>query len=167
MSEKKKTLITIGGITLIVVILVGTWLYISGVRFRSPVTFLPDAQTVVNSMHEKAARDADSNITLDTLQEISGGNATTAVNHDNALYLYRGQVVQFNDNCRANPVIMTLSAKNVVMLDNRSQYQRTITVGPRTYSVAPYDYVLASFNDVGQYDVSCDSAQKVGIVSIQ
>ena len=75
--------------------------------------------------------------------------------------------MQFNENCQVNPVTVVFPPKTVIMLDNESKWQRTVIVGPRTYTIAPYDYALASFNVTGQYGISCDSIQDVGIISIQ
>ena len=163
---KKKTFVIVGIITgVMLVFIVGA--YALHAHFRSPVIFLPDVQNVVNDRHEQPAENIDSNVSLDSLQEVSGGTAATAVSYENALQLYQGHIMAFDGNCRADPVILTLPPKNVVMFDNRSKWQRNIIVGPRQYTIAPYDYVLASFNIPGQYGVSCDSVQDVSIVSIQ
>jgi len=163
---KKKTFVVISTILLGIVVVVGIG-YSLHIHFRSPVVFLPAAQNVVNNVRERPAQDPDSNISLNPLQEISGGTAAPAVSHDEALNLYRGQVMQFDGNCHVYPVIMTLPPKTVVMLDNHSKWQRNLIIGPRNYTIAPYDYVLASFNNIGQYGITCDSVQDVGIISIQ
>jgi hypothetical protein len=165
MKLTKMSWIVIVGAAVIIIGLIFAF-YPVKIHLRSPLVFLPDPQNVVKENNERGFRAADENVSLDRLKEISGGTATNAVSYENALDLYRGKVVQFNENCRAYPIIMTLPAKSVVMLDNRSNWDRTIVIGARTYAIAPYDYVLATFNDRGDYKVSCDSLKDVGIVSI-
>jgi hypothetical protein len=165
---KEKTFLAIGAILLIAIIGFGIAYYAHAFRFQNPIVFLPEAQNPIDGTREPVAQYEYSNGAINSLQEVSGGTATDAVSYENALQLYKGRIMQFNPNCRASPVIMNIPAKSVVMLDNRSKWQRNLIVGPRMYTIAPYDYVLASFNIAGeQFGVTCDSVQNVSIISVQ
>ncbi|MES2224759.1 MAG: hypothetical protein V4478_02100 [Patescibacteria group bacterium] len=166
MHARKKLWIKIGSIALIALVGFGVGYYLRYVRFQSPIVFLPATQTAISN-NERAVGYEANVMPVDKLKEVAGGAPTSALGYEDALIQYRGRVVQFNQNCRAYPVIMTIPPKTVVMLDNQSRWDRTITIGARTYTIAAYDYVLASFNMNGQYPVSCDSVQNVGIVSVQ
>jgi hypothetical protein len=62
---------------------------------------------------------------------------------------------------------MTVQVGDTIMFDNRSNYQRSITVGAQSYSVGAFGHVVLSFGTHDTYPVSCDSFQNVGIIGIQ
>ncbi|GEM_PF-2347623 len=158
---------TIGIILLVILIGFGIVHYSHPFRFQSPVVFLPESQQVISSNKEKTVQDNPDTSTINNLQAVSGASAIDQTSYEKALQTYSGRVVQLNDNCRATPVTLIIPIKTVVMLDNRSPYQRSVIVGPRTYAISGNDYMLASFNDRGQYAITCDSVQSVSIISVQ
>ena len=156
----------IAGIALLVIAAAAAVAYAKGWwRLRSPIVFLSQPQRTITTQGSVAEENRSG--AFDRLQEVSGGDATRQVSYQEALQLYSGRVMQLDQNCRANPVIMSLPVKSVIMVDNRSPWQRSLIVGSRTYSIAPSDYILASFNVPGQFAVTCDSVQNVSIISVQ
>jgi hypothetical protein len=147
MSKRKKSLIIIIAGTLAVVIgLRFLWNH-KQVYFQSPIVFLPESQHVI--INDKAVPVVSENISLAAPQ------------------LYSDKVMQFDENCRAAPVTMTAKVGDAIMFDNRSGYQRAITVGQQSYAVEPFGHIVLSFGTIDNYPVSCDSFKRVGIVGIQ
>ncbi len=167
MTEKKRSVVIISVIVL--VILIGLFFAFDSTRihFRNPVVLLPQSQQFFTSDKGQQVQTNDDSYSLTNLKEISGGNVTNALSYEEALKSYQGRVMQFDANCRVAPVTTVVPVKSVVMLGNQSKWQRSVIVGPRTYSIAPYDYVLASFNSPSQNGITCDSVQDVGIISVQ
>lgn len=165
-AHAKKTYRIAAGIALLAIVVLAVLIGTKHLRLQSPVVFLSQPQRAVTTS-ESIAEGSTGSDSFDRLQEISGGNATQEASYQQALEIYKGHIMQLDQNCRAMPVIMTQPIKSVVMLDNRSPWQRTVIVGPRTYSIAPFDYLLVSFNMPGEFAVTCDSFQNTSIISIQ
>jgi hypothetical protein len=147
MSKKKKSLIIItAGIVAVMIGLVFLWNH-KEVYFQSPIVFLPESQHVI--INDKATPVPDEVISLAVPQR------------------YSDKVMQFDENCRAAPVTMVAKVGNTIMFDNRSGYQRAITVGQQSYTVEPFGHIILSFGTIDTYPVSCDSFKRVGIVGIQ
>ncbi|MEO5646608.1 MAG: hypothetical protein ABIO57_00040 [Candidatus Paceibacterota bacterium] len=162
--SKKRSGIVIG---IIAVIAIGLFfvLKLRHVYFRSPIVFLPEAQQVTTA-DSKASIEGD-NGEYTTLREVSGAGATNSMSRDEALQVYAGRVIQLDTSCRAQPLTTVIPQKSALMFDNESRWQRTIIVGPRTYRIEPFDYVLVSFNDSGTFAVTCDSVQAVALIAVQ
>lgn len=165
MPKKEKWYIG-GAIVLALVVVIGVF-YRSHVHFQSPLVFLPDPQKFISNDKRQPLSGGQEVYSLRSLREVAGGSAANELGYQDALLAYQGRALRFNANCRTTPVTIIMPPKNVIMLGNDSQYQRAVTIGERVYVLAPYDYVLASFNTTGQYNVSCDSVQDVAIISIQ
>lgn len=147
MSQKKKSLIIIiAGSSAVVIGLLFLWNK-KDVYFQSPVVFLPDSQHVI--ANDKAITVQSETTVLATPQP------------------YSNKVMQFDENCRAAPITMTAGVGDAIMFDNRSAYQRAITVGQQSYTVGPFGHITLSFGTIDNYPVSCDSFRRVGIVGIQ
>jgi hypothetical protein len=136
-------------------------------QMNARTVFLPQSQQFATNDQGYSLSNNISDNSFNNLKEVSGGTATDAVSHDQAAIIYKDTHLVFDPNCRVIPVTLAIPPKTVVMLDNQSKWQRTIIVGPRTYIIQPYDYVLAAFNDTGAYGITCDSLQDVGFISVQ
>jgi hypothetical protein len=167
MARKKKWYIAIGSIVIIVLIVLAIIIHSKHVYFRSPVIFLPQPEQFITTDKGQSISANQNSYSLTNLKEISGGVAVNEMSYQDALQIYQGRVVQLNPNCRASPVTISVPPKSVIMIGNQSQWQRSVIVGPRTYSIAPYDYVLAAFNMPGAFAITCDSVQSVGIIAVQ
>ncbi len=165
MQFLKKRSNSIIGIVAVVAIGLFFVLKYNHIYFRNPIVFLPEPQQVTSadrkdSVHNDAGQ-------YDTLREVSGAGATASMSRDEALITYAGRVVQLDANCRAQPVTTAIPQKTVLMFDNESRWQRNVIIGPRTYTIAPFDYILASFNNPGTFAVTCDSVQAVALIAVQ
>jgi hypothetical protein len=164
MNQQKKRLAIIIGV--IAVIVIGLFFAFSGrLYLRNPVVLLPDPQRVTSNDRSSSIRGDGGEYSA--LREVSGAGVTDSHTRDEALQLYAGRVIQLDSNCRAQPVTMVAPQKSVLMFDNESRYQRTVVVGARTYSINPFDYVLASFSTPGTFSVNCDSVEATALIAIQ
>jgi hypothetical protein len=166
MSTHAKKYIIAGLILLAVIVIVGA-LYVTGVRFRNPIVVLPQSGQVITNTAGQKTQGLFANPSFNSLQDVADGTATDQISYQDALRTYAGRVIEFDKNCRAYPIVMQIAPKSVIMFANNSAYQRLVSLGERNYSIMPYNYVLASFNDVATYNVSCDSFQNVAVVSIK
>ncbi len=162
-----KKVYSIVGIIILAGAVIGAAIYTKRLRLQSPIILLPQPGQVVTGSKLEMAQGLDGNGSFNSLQDVSGGTAAEAVSYEDALQAYSGHVIQFDPNCTAAPITMQLPAKSVIMFGNQSRWQRTVTLGQRTYTIAPYDYVLASFNMPATYNVSCDSLKNVAVINIQ
>ncbi len=160
-------MIIISAIALVMLIVLFFAFYTAGFRLQSPVVFLSPSEHSFTHSSAQPIQGIESNVPFATLQEVSEGGATEKMSYQQAVQFYKNAHLTFNPNCRVSPVTLVVPVKSVVMLDNQSKWQRSIIVGPRTYVIEPYDYVLAEFNVPGPYGISCDSVQNVGIVNVQ
>lgn len=162
-----KKIYGIAAIIIVAIIVVAVVLHTKRVRLQSPLILIPQSGQVVTNTSPQTVQEMDSNGSFNSLQEVSGGTATEQVSYQQALQTYKNTHIEFNPNCRVAPVTLVVPVKSVVMLDNQSKWQRSVIVGPRTYIIPPYNYVLAAFNTPGVFGISCDSVQDVGIVNVQ
>lgn len=65
---------------------------------------------------------------------------------------YRFQFV----NCRATPGSLTIKKGTSFMIDNRDNASHKIKVGPATYSVGAYGFVIATAKTIGSNYIICD-----------
>ena len=161
-----KKIYSIAGIALLAVLVVAGVMYIKHVHLQSPLVILPQPGQYSNNSKLQPVPDLDDNGSFNSLQEVSGGTATDQITYDQAAATYHTTHLVFDPNCRVTPVTLAIPPKSVVMLDNQSKWQRSVIIGPRTYTIMPYDYVLAAFNTSGAYGISCDSVQDIGIISV-
>jgi hypothetical protein len=117
------------------------------VHFQSPVVFLPNPEQVVNSRKEES---------------LIGVQAVMENPH-----AYSDKIMTFNANCVAEPITIAGKVGDSIMFENRSNYQRSITVGDQHFSVMPFGHVTLSFGDIDTYQVNCDSFDNVGLIGIQ
>ncbi len=166
MSLRTKQWYTIGGIAVMVIAILALF-YSNRLYFRSPVVLLPDPQNVVATDKDLQVSRSNGGDMFTNLKEVSGGNATNAMSYESAYRLYQGRMVQLDQNCRSQPLTLLIPQKSVIMIGNDSPWQRSVIVGPRTYAIGPYDYVLSAFNTPGNFAITCDSVQSVAIISVQ
>jgi len=166
-APKKRSVIIVIGIALVIFIALFFVFKINRIYFRNPIVLLPQQGQIVTNTKLQTVQGLNENGSFNALQDVSGGTATEQVSYQQALQLYKNSHMQFDPNCRVLPVTLVVPAKSVVMLDNQSKWERSIIVGPHHYTIMPYNYVLAAFNDPGAYGITCDSVQNVGFISVQ
>lgn len=166
-AAKKRSVSIIAGVVLVILIGLFFVLHFNRVYFRSPIVLLSQPGQMIGNSKVQPVQLLSSNGSFNSLQDVSGGTATDQVSYQQALQTYHTTRLLFDPNCRVTPVTFVVPAKSVVMLDNQSKWQRSVIVGPRQYTIMPYNYVLAVFNTPGAYGITCDSVQDIGFISVQ
>ncbi len=98
------------------------------------------------------------------------GTTTGALTYEKALVKYKGYMLQFNTQCQSNPTRKTVKNKTTLMLDNRTNAKKTITIDGKIYSVPAYGYSLATFTNSKLPHIStinCGSQNNVAQVTIE
>jgi len=144
----KRTAITIIVILLGVVVVIAA-LVSRQIRLQSPIVFLDEPQQVTTEDGEDAALR-----TKDPLAPIE--ELDTRTDREKVFDQYIDKVLAFDAECGVYPRTLTVPVRTVVLLNNRSSYERVIAVGSRNYVVAAQEYALATNNESGSYVVACD-----------
>lgn len=69
------------------------------------------------------------------------------LNYGEAVNKYSNHRIQFNSICQAIPGQVAMANHITIMLDNRSDSAQKIVLAGQTYTVAAYNYVLATLNE--------------------
>lgn len=69
-----------------------------------------------------------------------------ALSYSQAINLYSKNRIQFDSYCQANPTSLTIKSTVPLMLDNRSDSPRSITVDGTTYSLLPYGFKVITIS---------------------
>jgi hypothetical protein len=85
----------------------------------------------------------------------TGSGTSSVLTYEEAIGKYGGFRFQFVD-CHGNPGSMTLKKGGTIMLDNRDEKAHTVKVGTRSYALAAYGYKIATANEVGTINITCD-----------
>ncbi len=166
-SHQRKVFLIAGSCVGVLVIVFIVAVATHRLRFQSPVVFLDQPQQVQSEQESIFNHFGQTINGLD-----ANGNATGVAVADDAAYqdairLYDGKAMHFNNDCQASPASMILSGQSIVILENQSVVTRSMTVGMRQYTIAPQNFILVSFEKAGTYPVTCDSSQPVGYISVQ
>ncbi len=96
---------------------------------------------------------------------------SATLSYGDAVVKYGFNRIQFAPGClQASPNQMATANPVTLMLDNRSNEAQTITIGSHSYTVAPYNYVIATINEttlpVTLY-ISCNQQKNVAEIILQ
>lgn len=95
-------------------------------------------------------------------------SAQSKLSYTQALELYKNNILQFNDLCQIATQDRSFRLGNEVMVDNRSRYPRTISIGSASVVVGPYDYGFIILRERGMsVPVRCEERENVGALFIQ
>ncbi len=89
------------------------------------------------------------------------------ISYEAVLRAFTGRTLQFDQDCRATPSIMTIPAQAQFLVDNRSDVRRTISFDNRVYKVNPFDFVIAALPKQGTVIVACDRQPNRAIIDVQ
>ena len=87
-----------------------------------------------------------------------------------ASYINSGRRLQFDEKCQALPILNTFKAGTVIMVDNRSDKNRTIRIGTASYKISAYSYELVKLSAPKlptTYLIDCDSQQNPATIIVQ
>lgn len=103
----------------------------------------------------------------------SGGTAAgvqTALTYTAAVKKYGERRLQLDEQCQAQPTNLTFKAGTAVMVDNRSDNTRAVTVGTRNYTIQPWGWAIVSMPSVRAQTrlmVDCDALENVATFLVQ
>ena len=143
--HKKSAIIII--IIFLGVIVVGALLITRQIRIQSPVVFLDEPQQIFTDDQGTAIKQKDALVAVEI---------DTRTEREKVLDQYGDKVLAFDAECQVYPHTMSIPVRTVVVLNNRSSYERTIAIGPRNYVVAAENYSLATNNQAGSFVIACD-----------
>ena len=100
----------------------------------------------------------------------AGGTASGSLSGQEVRTKYADRTIQFDEACEATPVAPTYKNGTTVLLDNRFEAARAISIGGHQYTVPGYGYVLVNlFSSTlpQKYNVDCDFRQNVSTILLQ
>ena len=92
------------------------------------------------------------------------------LSYQEALNKYGGTRFQFNSACQATPTHMVIKKGSAIMLDNRANVARTVSVGTTKYSLMPYGFrivVPTSKTYPATMLIDCGAQQNVATLLIE
>ena len=87
-----------------------------------------------------------------------------------ALAKYDSTRFQFNASCQASPAQRVIKKGTAVMLDNRANVARTVTIGTTKYTLAKYGFRIVTPTSAKYpvtFIIDCDKQQNVATLLIQ
>lgn len=144
---------TIVWIIIIVVVVLGAWLLSKKLTGKSLGEFIGLSPTPSSSPTPtpKALRKATPTPVV-----------TPSITYEQALIQYADRKIQFNEKCQGIPGQMSLKAGQKLLIDNRSNDQKTLTFDNQTYTLPAYNWriitVLAAKALPYNLGVTCNSS---------
>ncbi|MEK7583245.1 MAG: hypothetical protein AAB483_02495 [Patescibacteria group bacterium] len=112
---------------------------------------------------------ASASVSVSTSPAAVGTPAKT-LSYEDALKKYPGTRFQFDTTCQARPSSMVIKKGTPVMLDNRANVARTITIGTTKYTLAKYGFRIVTPTSAKYpvtFFIDCDKQQNVATLLIQ
>jgi hypothetical protein len=155
--EKKNTWVwVIVGI----LVLVGIWYFVT----KNPKTPEPVVQD------DAIASDTIGPESVQDTTNVAGIPAQPVISYAKALIQYADRRIQLDATCQAHPNNVTYKDNTGIMIDNRSEFTRTVKVGT-TFTIKPYGFKIVVLPDVYRKSstllVDCDKSQNVATILVQ
>jgi len=83
---------------------------------------------------------------------------------------YKDRRVQFNADCQATPSSFVLKNNTSILLDNRANIARTLTVDGKAYSLVAYGYQIVNLSSPSvpkTVNISCGSSVNVSSILLE
>ncbi len=100
----------------------------------------------------------------------SGSSITSPKTYNQLVNEYAGRIVQFDASCQIIPSAPTFKNGTTIMLDNRSDMVRIISIAGVKYTLDKYGYkviTLTSPKLPKQLSINCDNKVNVGSILLQ
>ncbi|OGZ63830.1 MAG: hypothetical protein A3A98_00900 [Candidatus Staskawiczbacteria bacterium RIFCSPLOWO2_01_FULL_40_39] len=101
----------------------------------------------------------------------NAGGGTTNLTYTQAVKLYVDKRIQFNDTCVASPNYVVFKKGTTIMLDNRSNKQRVISLDGVKYNLKPYGFVLVTLTTTAKLPhtimIDCGTGQNNARILLQ
>ncbi|OGN28111.1 MAG: hypothetical protein A2941_00060 [Candidatus Yanofskybacteria bacterium RIFCSPLOWO2_01_FULL_49_17] len=97
----------------------------------------------------------------------SAGATATSKTYTQLVAEYVNRTIQFNSSCQATPATFVLKNNTSVLLDNRANVARTITVDGKAYALGAYGYqVVTLYSPTLPHTVGINCGSSVNVSSI-
>ncbi len=157
MSDKK--LLTIIISIAILIVLVSFILYL--------ISYKPSINLNNNNQKEKNQPQLENKI----INKSNTDTLPVKLPYGEAVNFYAGKRIQFDQNCVASPYAQVFKKGDVIMLDNRSNTTKKISLDGKSYTITGYDYSLATLTTLVQLPhtilIDCDDRQNVASINLQ
>ena len=93
------------------------------------------------------------------------GGAAVGLTYTQAILQYEGKRMQLDLACQAQPNYLVFKNGTKVMIDNRSNQARRITIGGKAYDLGPYEFEIVTLSATTfpqTQNVDCGNSQNVG-----
>ena len=90
--------------------------------------------------------------------------------YDQLVKDYANTRVQFDAQCRATPTSLALKTGSQILLDNRSNQSRVVTVDGASYTLLPYGYQVVTVSSTSlpkTIGINCGSSVNVSSINLQ
>ena len=148
-------------VAVVVVVLVAVWT--SRLNNGGNLNLIEDDDVVLPSSPSFPASNA-------TKPKATSSPILGAANYSQLVQEYEGRRIQFDDRCQMTPVSPTFKNGTKIMLDNRSEIGKAITINGQKYQIIGYGYqllILSSKSLPQTMDVGCGSSVNVGKIFLQ
>ena len=152
-------------VVVIAVIAGGVWLSKNG-----DVDLLSYTPSSTPTPTESPAKTGGTSVVKKTATATATPAPTPAMSYTELVAQYGTNRIQFDANCQALPSSVVFKNGTKIMLDNRSNQARTISVNSTKYNLIPYGYqlVILSNSSLPQtISLSCDNQVNVGTIQLQ
>lgn len=92
---------------------------------------------------------------------------TTEHDYDKALAQFGNKRVQFNQSCAASPMKSVYAEGESIMVDNRSDELRGVTIGTQSIVIQPYDFAVIKLFEKGSFGVNCGTQVNATTILVQ
>lgn len=126
---------------------------------------------VVEQQNETPVTTPDKNVTTDSGSTNNNtGVKAASIAYTDALVKYKDRRIQLDKACQANPNIVTYKDNTGIMIDNRSDKDRTVKVGTN-YTIKAWGFKIVVLPDIYLKSktllVDCDKSQNVATILVQ
>ncbi|MFZ4499960.1 MAG: hypothetical protein ACOYMZ_00495 [Minisyncoccia bacterium] len=126
------------------------------VRLQSPIVFLDKPHQVVT----------DEQGGLFPLSSVIAPITSSDRSREEILAEYENKTMSFDDTCQAYPDRLTVPRKTVVVFNNKTNTERSISIDGRAYTISANNHALVAINLQGKYYISCDGTASGGLITV-
>ena len=100
---------------------------------------------------------------------VASVDPTSGMSYTQLVQKYATARIQVKESCQVTPVMASFKSGTSVLLDNRSNSAKTVTISGASYSLAPYGYQVVTLSSPtlpATLTVNCGSSVNVGTIRL-